>query len=173
MRDKPEAPGSRPSVYLVDRLERKIAEEFCDTLKEILKTALEGEEKKQRQPKGKRRVRPRAKSREQFFAELRRDAAEQSDRQGGIDEFREMVNELHGRKSLQARVPREIRRIAHERGAMVLFQEPYPAFHVKPQAACRGLKRVDGNDLLRRVREACRKAPRGDRPEFLLPVWAE
>ena len=173
LRDRPRHPGERPSIYLVDKLERVITEEFCDLLKEILKSALEKDgERRPKRPQRRRRELVGAKAREQILAALRRKAAAQPDGRRGIDEFRDIVAECHLRKRLHAHVPAELGKIAQARGAMVVFKEPQPLFRLVPRAAVRGVKRMDGEELLWRVRKAYSEVRRGERPDIVLPVWS-
>jgi len=127
------ARGHRPALYLVDRLERAIAERFRDWLTLELR-GLSGS----------------AKSRK--LEVLRSVAASKTrnrKRQAGHPEFiRIMAAEA---RRTRCRVPRGTPR-ATVHGALVVFHPPYPSFERRPVAAFRGLIRIDGRDLLEQIK---------------------
>ena len=124
------APGHRPALYFVDRLERAIAERFRAWLFAELGTG-----------------RKRAK-----LSLLRQAAASRPanrKRQAGHPAFIEIMSAEARR--VRVRVPKKLAGRASARGALVVFNEPYPCFERRPMAAFRGFIRIDGQDLLDQI----------------------
>jgi len=73
------------------------------------------------------------------------------------DLFRRVADEVHqvlSSRSAKTQVPQEK---ATVRGELVVFKKPFPIFEQAPQAAFRGINRIDGDELLRQVANGVRK----------------
>ena len=144
----------RPAIYFVDALAREIDEMFCELLKELIKEGIKAV--LEREPRKRRKDVPeeeRKKIEAEVVARLREEAEAPLDRrrQKGIKQFREAANKVLGAKTDWAEIPAAFERHAHARGSLVVFDEPYPVFHMWPTTEIRGMVRLDGDELLERI----------------------
>lgn len=147
-------PPGRPSLYFVDTLEREIAKIFCDLLKDLLKDQLLGEEqKKSRNKKHESLAQKPKKNRSEYIAKLRAIASEEKrpGHQKGIPQFQEAVRKAARLRKSWAEVQDNLKGFATVRGAMVVFNKPYPILKKAPQAAFRGLWHIDGDKLIEQI----------------------
>lgn len=144
-----------PSFYFVDSLTRWIDEAFCKWLKKEIQKAIR---------RATSRIDDKAVRvvRADYLAQQRDSAASEwrrRNRQRGVREFEEVLKNAaklrHGSRILPQHTS-----FTGRRGAMVLFAKPYPFFRKSPQAAFRGVMRVDGDQLLDRVSKGGKKRAR-------------
>lgn len=125
------APGHRPALYFVDRLERAIADRFQKWLTAELRDA---------SGKG---------GKLSMLRKLAKSTTRKRRRQAGHPAFIDIMS-AEARK-VRDRVPKHLVGHATTHGALLVFRQPYPFFERKPIAAFRGFIRVDGDDLLRQI----------------------
>jgi hypothetical protein len=81
------------------------------------------------------------------------------------------VGKAHRKKAPLTEIYPGLEKHVTLRGELALFGEPYPVFARKPEAAFRGLLRLDGEQLLREVRASYEKVGTGGVPA--IPYWCE
>lgn len=132
-------PHNPLSVYFVDQLTRTVDEFFCEFLKEVIKKASE---------------KSKSRSRSSVIGDLRRIAKkERKPRyQRGIPEFQKALRKAATRRTAWLKLPPDLNTCARVRGAMVVFNGPYPFFQRIPRADFKGLIEIDGDELVRRIK---------------------
>ena len=164
-RDCGSRPGTlgAPAFYLVDALAREIESIFCEILKKLIKEELE---QRQKGKSGKKKT-----AQKEVVQELKRNAQGNTQKGlwQGIPEFEQAVRRAFSKRKKWATIPDELSRIASTRGALVVFKKPYPSFRRLPQAAFRGLLRIDGDQLLKEIQAA--RASRSQTREIILPYY--
>ncbi len=158
--------GSRaanPAIYLVDGLAREIEWLFCQILKELIKKMLEEQETQDRQPKKRKRTY------QAVMAELKRKASNRlvNGLLQGIPQFQEAVDQARATYRPGVKRPKGLAQISDRLGALVVFRKPYPSFRRLPQAAFRGLLRLESDELLQRIQAVYE--PRSRTREIKLP----
>jgi DNA-binding protein HU-beta len=73
----------------------------------------------------------------------------------GNELFDEVVESIHARRVIKNRIPNSLQKLVNIRGELVLFKDP-PILENHPQASFRGLRRINGDRLIRNIIQGVR-----------------